>query len=84
MIWDEDFDNLFREYVRLEPPHESIPSDTSLIMLGVDSTTLLQLMMRLEQLYDVRFPTEMLTEEVFRTAGSVWTAVTELRRRAAR
>jgi acyl carrier protein len=76
--WDEKFDGLLRQYVPSAAPGEPVPPDIELVVLGVESIALLQLMLCLESDYGIHFPMDMLTEEVFRTARSIWTAMVSL------
>jgi acyl carrier protein len=51
--------------VRLDP-------ESNLIELGLDSLGMLNLIMAIEQEFDVVLPDDALTIDVFRTMGSVW------------
>lgn len=48
-----------------------------LAALGLDSMGVIQLLAELEDRYDLELPDELLTEETFGTAGSLWRTVAE-------
>lgn len=50
------------------------PSD-DLAALGLDSMGVVQLLTDLEETYGLDLPDELITEETFRTVGSLWRAV---------
>lgn len=81
--WDDEFDKLLRAHLPSLDGSGQIPPDVDLVSLGVESIALLQFMLALEQTYQIKFPMDMLTEEVFRTARTIWTAVSALRERGA-
>lgn len=54
-----------------------VPSD-DLAALGLDSMGVIQLLAELEDRYDLELPDEVLTEETFATAGSLWSTVADL------
>jgi nodulation protein F len=83
-MWDQRFEEILRQYVPEAGAGDPIPPESELAMLGVDSMALLQLMLHLESAYDIRFPMDMLTEQVFRSSGSIWSAVAELTRQKQR
>lgn len=81
---DQKFEEIIRQYVPAVGPGDPIPPESELTVLGVDSMALLRLMLHLESAYGIRFPMDMLTEQVFRSSGSIWSAVSELTRQEQR
>lgn len=67
-----------REHCRFVGESEEIARDVPLPVLGVDSLDIVELIVQLEDSFGFSFPEEMLTPEVFATAGSIWAAVREL------
>lgn len=49
-----------------------------LAALGLDSMGVVQLLGDLEESFGIEMPDELLTEDTFATAGSLWTAVADL------
>jgi acyl carrier protein len=58
-------------------PFDPSPVST-LAEIGIDSLGVVQLIDELEDFYNLEIPDALLTEEVFRTVGSVWAALDEL------
>ena len=56
--------------------------EANLRQLGLDSLAAIDLLLDLEQTFRVVFPDELLTEETFRTAGNLASAVEQLMRRS--
>jgi acyl carrier protein len=54
---------------------EDIAPDVKLRMLGLNSMRAVDLVMDLEDGFDISFPDESFTDEVFETADSIWTVV---------
>jgi acyl carrier protein len=61
------------------PPGEPIDVDTALSSLGVDSMAAVNLLLELEELFDIVMPDDLLTEETFATARTLWAAITSVR-----
>jgi diaminopimelate decarboxylase len=77
--WDEIFDGLLHAHLPWAVPDRPVPPDVELVSLGADSLALLNLLMAVERTYAIELPTELLTEEVFRTGRSLWTAIQGVR-----
>jgi acyl carrier protein len=76
-------DNAFRvvrDHLRFLDPGEPLPADASLRALGLDSLAAIDLLLDLERTFGVVFPDELLTEETFRTATRIASAVVSLTR----
>ncbi|WP_410667772.1 phosphopantetheine-binding protein [Amycolatopsis sp. cmx-4-68] len=54
-----------------------IAEDDDLAALGLDSMGVVQLVTDLEETFGFELPDELLTEDTFATAGSLWAAVAE-------
>jgi acyl carrier protein len=80
--WTAAFDAILREHCRFVEDSAQIACDVPLPVLGVDSLDIVELIVELEEGFGFSFPEEMLTPEVFATAGSIWAAVRELAWRA--
>lgn len=68
----------FQDIVRPHLPYAAAgdlgPAD-ELAALGLDSMGVVQLLSALETGYDLEFPDEILTQDTFATAGSLWETV---------
>lgn len=56
---------------------DRIAEDDDLAALGLDSMGVVQLVTDLEETFGFELPDELLTEDTFATAGSLWAAVAE-------
>ena len=57
---------------------DAVTSDANLMDMGMDSLSGLDLLLAMEEEFGVRFPEEMLTNEVFESHGTLLTALTSL------
>lgn len=71
---DERFVEVLRPFLSFVGGQE-VTEDSRLRDLGLDSMQSIQLLFALEDEYGVSLPDELLTEDTFETAGSLWRAV---------
>lgn len=71
------FTGLLRSYLPLAGPGPLRPSD-NLMDLGLDSLNTVEILVRLEETFDVQLPDEDLTVETFASVGSLWSVLTGL------
>jgi len=64
---------------RLPVAIATLTDDADLYEAGMTSHATVSVMLALEDAFDVEFPDEMLTREVFESVGSMATALTKLR-----
>lgn len=77
--WDTAFETILRPHlVRLDPGVALAPG-LELRQLGVDSLALIELLVSIEDTFDIEFPDELLTGDTFRTPATLWSAVQSLR-----
>ena len=69
------FLDVLREHVRFVSAEQVFPMDTNLEKLGLDSMSAIDLLLNLEQTFEILFPDSMLTAETFRTAKTLEEAV---------
>jgi acyl carrier protein len=77
--WDETFEAILRRRLTRIAADAPLRADLDLRGAGVDSLALVDLLVALEDAYDIEFPDNFLTADTFRTPGSLWTAVSALR-----
>lgn len=72
--WTPSFETVVSSHLPLlgEDP---LSPDSSLADMGLDSLALVALLVDLESQFDVMFPDELLNQETFKTAGSLWEVV---------
>jgi acyl carrier protein len=59
--------DLLRPFLRLLPPNQTLPVDAELGKLGLDSLQSIDLLMALEQEFELKIPDEKITVESFAT-----------------
>ncbi|MEV4211198.1 acyl carrier protein [Micromonospora sp. NPDC049662] len=76
--WDDDFEAALHEVI---PPehHSSISPTTELLSIGLDSMGSMQLIILLEDAYEIEFPLDYLNPEVLATPSSLWAALSVVR-----
>ncbi|MEU1762941.1 phosphopantetheine-binding protein [Micromonospora sp. NPDC005652] len=70
-----ELDTLLRGHCRLLAPGASIDPNALLTSLGVDSLEIIELIVALEDTFDISIPSEMLTPQTFATPATIWHAV---------
>jgi acyl carrier protein len=62
---------------RIDP--SDVTPETNLAQIGVDSLLLVELLITVEESFEVEFPDDLLVPETFETPASLWNVVTSLR-----
>lgn len=70
--------NVLATHGRLPVSVESLPDDANLYAAGMTSHASVNVMLALEEEFDVEFPDEMLTRSAFESIGSIAGALTTL------
>lgn len=73
--WNLEFDALLRQHCRFIAPDSPIDPDALLVTLGIDSLEVVEIIVAIEDQFDIMIPEEMLTPEIFATPGSIWQAI---------
>jgi acyl carrier protein len=69
------FTGLLQSYLPLSGSGPLDPS-ANLMDLGLDSLNTVEILVRLEEAFDIRLPDEELIMETFETVGSLWSVLT--------
>ncbi len=77
--WDDSFETVLRPHLMLLEPGMPIAADLDLREAGLDSLTLIEVLIAIETTYEIEFPDALLTGETFRTPGTLWTAISTIR-----
>ncbi|GAA1007819.1 hypothetical protein Aple_043890 [Acrocarpospora pleiomorpha] len=77
MEMPHEFQAILRRHLPYAEPGELSPGD-ELTALGLDSMGVVQLLVDLEDGYDLELPDDILDEETFATVGSLWAALAVL------
>jgi acyl carrier protein len=67
-----------REHVRLPVDIDTLSDDADLFAAGMTSHASVNLMLALEDAFDLEFPDRMLTRSVFESVGAITAAIDEL------
>lgn len=76
--WDGRFETVIRSNLQFLEADQPLDPKGSLFDLGLDSMGTIQLLLELEETFEVTFPDEVLTAETFATAGSLWKVLGQL------
>jgi len=79
----EDIRQVIRDHGRLPIEVEQLSDHTDLYQAGMTSHASVNVMLALEETFDVEFPDTMLTRSVFESVSSIETALVQLREKAA-
>lgn len=77
--WDSAFDKLLRSYLSQLMPDQLLEPDLNLWANGLDSLGTVNLLMDLEETYNLEIPDELLTFEIFTSPAALWQTVARLR-----
>lgn len=72
-----DFQDMLQRHLPYADSGELSPSD-ELVNLGLDSMGVVRLVADIEDSYQIEFPDDVLNEETFATAGSLWLVLATL------
>jgi acyl carrier protein len=75
---DEEIRRIVGSYGRLSVAVESVGPEDSLYRLGMTSHATLNVMLALEEAFDVEFPDDLLQRSNFETLSSIGTAISGL------
>ena len=77
---DADIRRVLRDHARLPVDAHAIPKDADLFQAGMSSHASVNVMLALEDAFDVEFPDRMLKRSVFESIGGIAAAIGELQR----
>jgi len=75
--------DVLREHARLPVDVDSLDDDADLFQAGMSSHASVNVMLALEDRFDIEFPDQMLKRSVFETVAAITAAVDEVRIEAA-
>jgi diaminopimelate decarboxylase len=77
--WDDTFEAMLRGALRLLPADEELRPDLSTATAGLDSLAAVELLIRIEETYDIAVSEELLELDSFATPGALWKLITTVR-----
>jgi acyl carrier protein len=75
----DEIRSIIKQHGRLATDVDSLPLDADLYQAGMSSHARINVMLALENHFDVELPDRMLTRSVFESIASIEAALTELR-----
>jgi acyl carrier protein len=79
--WDDAFEDVLRAALPALA-QRPLAADTCLKSARLDSMTTIEILLKLEDAYDVSFPDESLGSGTFATPGTLWSALSGIRQAA--
>ncbi|WP_395293017.1 phosphopantetheine-binding protein [Kitasatospora hibisci] len=73
--WDARYEAVLTDLMPRLAEEQPLPADRELRTAGLDSMATVELLVRLEEAYQVAIPDEELGPEAFETVGSLWAVV---------
>ncbi|MER5266918.1 phosphopantetheine-binding protein [Actinosynnema sp. NPDC002837] len=75
-----DFEAVLRECMAGQlPPGTTLHEDSDLTAFGMDSLTVVRLLVTIEDTFGVVIPDEMIAFEIFSSPGSLWNLISDSR-----
>jgi acyl carrier protein len=74
---------IIKQHGRMPTDVDSLPDDADLFVAGLSSHASVNVMLALENAFDIEFPDEMLTRNTFASIASIRTALEQLQGEAA-
>jgi len=78
---EQQFMNIVQSHLKYLKAGEQLQAQQQLKALGLDSMAAIDLLLDIEDTYNVVLPDTYLTEEHFSTAQALWAVITDLRSR---
>jgi len=76
---DPEFEAVLRECLDgLVPPGVTLQEDSDLAAFGIDSLTIVRLLVAIEDVFLVRIPDEAMAFEIFTSPGALWNVISGL------
>jgi len=79
---NDEIRQIVKDHARLSTPVEDLPSDADLSQAGMTSHASVNVMLALEDHFDIEFPDRMLTRAVFESIATIEAALLELNAKA--
>jgi acyl carrier protein len=76
--WPEEFESVLRPLIPLLPADQPLPPDLKLQQAGLDSLATVNLLIELEDTFDITFPDDMLKPSMVDTPAQLWAALETL------
>ncbi|MCF3137264.1 MULTISPECIES: phosphopantetheine-binding protein [Streptomyces] len=78
-MWDDQFEGLIRPHLGFLPEDAPFTKDLDLRDAGLDSLGIVDLLIEIENAYDVKFTDDALSMETFSTPDALWRTLSGLR-----
>jgi acyl carrier protein len=74
----QNLEKILRAHARFIPASADIPADISLASLGIDSLAMIELVVKIEDEFDLEIPPGRISPETFSTPASIWQLLCQL------
>ncbi|MFJ3232130.1 phosphopantetheine-binding protein [Streptomyces sp. NPDC086787] len=78
-MWDDRFEVIVRPYLGFLPEDAPFTQELDMRDAGLDSLGIVDLLIEIENSYEVKFTDDALSLETFSTPGALWRTVSGLR-----
>ncbi|MET9025956.1 phosphopantetheine-binding protein [Nocardia sp. NPDC004168] len=78
--WSEEYENLLRRHVTAVAAEESLRAEAPFGDLGIDSPSIISLLVEAEEIFEITIPDDELNGETFHSPLSFWRVIDRLRR----
>jgi acyl carrier protein len=79
-MWNEQFEVMLRKHLPFLPDYEELRPELDLREFGLDSMSVIDLLVSLESEYSVHLTDDLLSVDTFATPGVLWAALVELQK----
>ncbi len=79
-VWSEEYENLLRRHITSVGVAESLPAEVPFVELGIDSPSIISLLVEAEEIFEVTIPDDELNGETFHCPLSFWRVLDRVRR----
>jgi acyl carrier protein len=77
-LFSPELERILRKHARFVATGADINPDTSLASIGVDSLDIIELIVQIEDNFDLEIPPDQVTPQTFATPASIWELLCEL------
>ncbi|HEY0605295.1 MAG TPA: phosphopantetheine-binding protein [Herpetosiphonaceae bacterium] len=77
-VFSEKLEAVLRRHLKFLDQQQELPLDTELSLLGLDSLSAINMLLDLEETFEIMIPDELLSTETFRSASTLEAALRTL------
>jgi acyl carrier protein len=77
-MWDKQFENMLRRYLFFLSAEQELHPDLDLREFGLDSLSVVDLLVSLESTYGVQLTDDLLSMDTFKTPALLWNTLSSI------